>query len=135
MKKLIILLLIGCPCLGQNLNVSDLKNSVVIINPNIKRSEMLALKEFSKVKGIKTWSKNYIDSIVISEHRGRFVVRTERTYDIDSDSIYFGLIQSSRENERTVAYFTSVKTKEQLAIFRKLHPKVKIPQRILDKIK
>lgn len=79
--------------------------------------------------------KTKIDSILLYEHKGRIVEKEKINYDIVNDTIYVSAIQDVVYNRKKIAYFMPILTRKDLIAFKKTFPKVKIPQRILDKIK
>lgn len=74
------------------------------------------------------------DSAVIFQQTGITQESIQRTYHTTKDSLYFGISETTVQNRTKTYYFVTVKTKADLIAFRKFHPKIKIPQRILSKI-
>lgn len=74
------------------------------------------------------------DSVILFQQSGRMQESLQRTYHTTPDSLFFGISETTIENRTKTYYFVSVKTKKDLALFRKFHPKIKISQSILSKI-
>lgn len=75
------------------------------------------------------------DSVILFQQLGKMQERLQRTYHTSSDSLFFGISETTVENRKKVYYYVTVKTKADLLIFRKFHPRIKISANILSKIK